>query len=92
MTMGVVPVAKRKRMLPGKALVRMDQNPVTSVIGLLSMTTAFTIFATQVVNEGRIPFEIKADPFWCEQNQARLRESIAQLNAGKTKERHLIEN
>ena len=36
MTMGVVPVAKRKRMLPGKALVRMDQNPVTSVIGLLS--------------------------------------------------------
>ncbi len=36
MTMGVVPVAKRKPMLPGKALVRMDQNPVTSVIGLLS--------------------------------------------------------
>ena len=35
MTMGVVPAAKRKPMLPGKARVRMSQNPVTSVIGLL---------------------------------------------------------
>ena len=29
----------------------------------LNMTTAFTVFAIQVVNEGRIPFAIKADPF-----------------------------
>lgn len=40
MTMGVVPVAKRKPMLPGKALVRMGQNPVTSVIRLLSTPSA----------------------------------------------------
>ena len=64
---------------------------ITQLMGL-NMTTAFTIFATQVVNEGRIPFEVKADPFWCEQNQARLRESIEQLNAGKVKEHHLIED
>ena len=57
----------------------------------LNMTTAFTVFATQVVNEGRIPFDIKADPFWCAENQARLRESIAQLKLGKVNEHDLIE-
>ena len=58
----------------------------------LNMTTAFTVFATQVVYEGRIPFAIKADPFWCAENQARLCESIAQLNAGKAKEHALVED
>lgn len=29
----------------------------------LNMTTAFTVFAIPVVNEGRIPFAIKADRF-----------------------------
>ena len=57
----------------------------------LNMTTAFTVFAIQVVNEGRIPFAIKADPFWCAENQARLRESIAQLELGKVNEHDLIE-
>ena len=54
----------------------------------LNMTTAFTVFAIPVVNEGRIPFAIKADPFWCAENQARLRESIAQLElaAGQSQE------
>ena len=46
---------------------------------------------TPVVNEGRIPFAIKADPFWCAENQARLRESIAQLELGKVNEHDLIE-
>ena len=57
----------------------------------LNMTTAFTVFAIPVVNEGRIPFAIKADPFWCAENQARLRESIAQLELGKVNEHDLIE-
>lgn len=57
----------------------------------LNMTTAFTVFAVQVVNEGRIPFAIKADPFWGAENQARLRESIAQLELGKVNEHALIE-
>lgn len=56
-----------------------------------NMTTAFTVFAIPVVNEGRIPFAIKADPFWCAENQARLRESIAQLELGKVNEHDLIE-
>ena len=49
----------------------------------LNMTTAFTIFAKAVVRQNKIPFEIVADPFYNESNQARLREAIADLNAGR---------
>jgi DNA-damage-inducible protein J len=49
----------------------------------MNMTTAITIFAKTVVKQGKIPFEISVDPFWSEENQARLRKSIAQLEAGQ---------
>ena len=49
----------------------------------LNMTTAITIFAKAVVKQGKIPFEISADPFWNEANQAHLRKVVADLNAGK---------
>ena len=38
----------------------------------MSMTTAFTIFATKVTKEKRIPFEITADPFYSESNMKYL--------------------
>lgn len=38
----------------------------------MSMTTAFTIFATTVSRERRIPFEISADPFYSESNMKYL--------------------
>ena len=57
----------------------------------LNMTTAFTVFAKAVVREGCIPFPIKADQFWSEANQARLRESIAQISAGQCAQHELIE-
>jgi DNA-damage-inducible protein J len=47
----------------------------------LSMTTAFTIFATKVSREKRIPFEITADPFYSAENMERLHKSIAQMEA-----------
>jgi DNA-damage-inducible protein J len=47
----------------------------------MSMTTAFTIFAKKVSSEKRIPFEVAADPFYSEKNMARLRKSIAQMEA-----------
>jgi DNA-damage-inducible protein J len=47
----------------------------------LSMTTAFTIFATKVSREKRIPFEVAIDPFYSETNMNRLRRSIAQMEA-----------
>ena len=51
----------------------------------MNLTTAFTIFAKKVTHERRIPFEVSApqDPFYSEVNQARLKESIAQLEAGQ---------
>jgi DNA-damage-inducible protein J len=57
----------------------------------LTMTTAITLFAKAAVRQNKIPFEIAADPFYSESNMARLRESIANLDAGKGIERDLIE-
>lgn len=58
----------------------------------LTMTAAFTLFATKVVREQRIPFEITADPFYSESNMAFLRKSIAALNAGGGVEHELLED
>ncbi|MEE3481678.1 MAG: type II toxin-antitoxin system RelB/DinJ family antitoxin [Lachnospiraceae bacterium] len=38
----------------------------------LTVTAAYTMFATKVTREQRIPFEITADPFYSEENMARL--------------------
>ena len=59
----------------------------------MSMTTAFTIFATKVTKEKRIPFEITADPFYSESNMKYLEKVIADIESGKVKlvEHDLIE-
>jgi DNA-damage-inducible protein J len=49
----------------------------------LSMTAAFTIFATKVSKEKRIPFEVAVDPFHSEANITRLIEAIADMKAGR---------
>lgn len=38
----------------------------------LSLSTATTIFLKQVVRHNGIPFELRADPFYSVENQARL--------------------
>ena len=57
----------------------------------LNMTTAITLFAKAVIRQNKIPFEIIADPFYSDSNMKRLKESIANLDAGKGIERELIE-
>ena len=59
----------------------------------MSMTTAFTIFATKVTKEKGIPFEITADPFYSESNMKYLEKVIADIESGKAKlvEHDLIE-
>lgn len=47
----------------------------------ISMTSAFTMFATKVSKEKRIPFDVAIDPFYSDENMARLRKSIAQMEA-----------
>ena len=50
----------------------------------LTTSEAFTIFATKVARERRIPFEVAVDPFYSKQNIARLKKSIAQMEASGT--------
>jgi len=76
--------------------IRMDENLKKKAESLfedmgLNMTTAFTIFTKAVVRQGKIPFEIAADPFYSEANQARLIRSITQLEAAKGKVHDLID-
>lgn len=57
----------------------------------LNMTTAFTIFVKAIIKQNKIPFEIVADPFYSESNQAFLRRAVAALDAGAGVEHELIE-
>ena len=58
----------------------------------MNASVAINLFAKAVIRE-RIPFEIAAsdDPFYSEKNQARLKKSLEQLNAGKGTVHELIE-
>ena len=60
----------------------------------LTLTAAFTMFAAKVTQDRRIPFEVTAepDPFYREENIARLRAAIADVKAGRNLTEHeLIE-
>ena len=72
--------------------LKRDMEQVCKEMGL-SMTAAFTIFATKVSKEKRIPFEVAVDPFYSEANMARLRKAIADVESGKMKltEHELVE-
>lgn len=60
----------------------------------LTMTTAFTMFATKVSRERRIPFEINADPFYSASNMEHLARVTAEIDSGKARleEHKLIED
>ena len=60
----------------------------------MSLTTAFTIFATKVAREKRIPFEVTADPFYSESNMKYLRSVIGDIESGRSSlaEHELIED
>ena len=51
----------------------------------ITMTAAFTMFATKVSREKRIPFEITADPFYSENNIRYLNSVISDIESGKSK-------
>jgi DNA-damage-inducible protein J len=59
----------------------------------MTPSTAVNVFVKTLVRERRIPFEIAAprDPFFCEANMKRLRESIQQIEAGRSTPHELIE-
>ncbi|MCR5045029.1 MAG: type II toxin-antitoxin system RelB/DinJ family antitoxin [Treponema sp.] len=57
----------------------------------LTVSAAVNMFMKVSLRENRIPFELKGDPFWSEENQEVLRESIKQIEAGKYSQHELIE-
>lgn len=76
--------------------IRMDDSTKTAFEGFcesigLTVSAAVNMFAKIAVRENRIPFEISGDPFWSEENQARLRKSIKQIEEGKCAVHDLIE-
>ena len=58
----------------------------------LSMSAAFTLFATKVTREQRIPFEISADPFYSDEHISMLEQRIDDIEHGRNISQHeLIE-
>lgn len=51
----------------------------------LSMSAATNVFYKQVVRHGGIPFDLRVDPFYSDENQAHLQETIEKYEAGKSK-------
>ena len=60
--------------------LKSDFDKVCNELGL-SMTTAITMLAKKMTRETRLPFEVSVDPFYSEENLARLRRSIAQMES-----------
>ena len=66
--------------------VRMDENlkrdfdQTCNDLGL-TMSTAITMLAKKMTREKRLPFEVSIDPFYSDENMARLRKSIAQMES-----------
>lgn len=59
----------------------------------LSMSTAINVFLRKVAREGRIPFELTADPFFTESNIRHLESIMQDVKEGKANfaEHDLIE-
>ena len=55
--------------------VKRNAEQVCADIGL-SLSTAINIYLKKLGREKRIPFEVTADPFYSDENMARLREAI----------------
>lgn len=71
--------------------LKKDMEEICKDMGL-TLTSAFTIFATKVTQERRIPFEIVADPFYSKENIERLERAVADAKSGRNmKEHELIE-
>lgn len=59
----------------------------------ISLSAAITIFLKKMGRERRIPFDVSVDPFYSEENMARLRSAITKVESGAStmKEHDLIE-
>lgn len=72
--------------------VKRGAEQILTDIGL-SMSTAINVFLRKVAREGRIPFELTADPFFTESNMRYLESIMQDVKEGKANfaEHELIE-
>ena len=80
-------------MATASVTIRMDEDLKREAENLfnemgLNMTTAITLFAKTAVREGRIPFEIKVDPFYSKRSMERLRKATQGMEAGRNCAEH----
>ena len=76
--------------------IRMDDSTKTAFEGFcdsigLTVSAFFNMTAKVALRENRIPFEVKADPFWSEENQEFLKKSLKQAKEGKLTKHDLSE-
>jgi len=57
----------------------------------LSVNAALNIFVKRVVRDRKIPFDVSADPFYCESNLRILRQSAEDARQGRVTEHELVE-
>ena len=69
-----------------------DAERVLDDIGL-SLSAAVNVFLKAVARENRIPFKLKADPFYSRENMAELERRVADVREGRAvlKPHELIE-
>lgn len=48
----------------------------------ISTTTAFVLFMKSVIREGKIPFELKVDPFFKHENIEEIKKRVKDLDNG----------
>ena len=73
--------------------LRKEADELFALAGL-DMPSAVRLFLRQSVIRRRLPFEVVSenpDPFWSEENQRVLRESIESFERGEAKRHELIE-
>ena len=70
--------------------IKMRFEQICDEIGL-SVNAALNIFVKRVVRDRRIPFDLVADPFFCESNMNHLIRSAEAAREGKVSEHELIE-
>ncbi len=57
----------------------------------MNVSVAVNMFIKVVLREQKLPFEVKADPFYSEENLDRLQKSIEELDNGNYTEHDLLE-
>lgn len=62
--------------------VKRGAEQILTDIGL-SMSTAINVFLRKVAREGKIPFELTADPFYTESNIRHLESIMQDVKEGK---------